>query len=153
MFRRLVAGLVLASATLAVAPVYAGSAASVGMTYGAEQSLLQLTHSRYHSLSPREVGRVLRRLGYHEIRIIDRRSRAYTVAAENHRGHDVILQVSARTGAVLSVRYLGKRRRGGDWGDHDWRGPGHGGRDRGWHERVPRPDHDRPRCWLPEGCY
>ena len=151
MIRKWAAGLIVAGAVLGAGPVYA-SAASAGTSTVAEQSLLQLVHSRQHYLSPHDVRRILRHQGYHEIRILGRHDRTYRVAAENYRGRDVILRVSARTGAVVSVRTLGERRRDG-WGHYDRQGPGHGGWHGGRYGPRPWPSDDRPRCWLPEGCY
>ena len=88
-------------------------------------------------LSYRELRRALRRQGYRLLDIVDRGRRTYTVTAENHRGRDFILRVSARSGAVLSVRPL--RRWAGGYGPGQW----------GDDDRYRR---DRERCWLPEGC-
>lgn len=79
------------------------------------------------SLSPRALRRALRHQGYRNIEILDRGRRTVTVQAENYRGRDYILRVSARSGAVISARRI-----------RNWQ---HDGR-----------DDDRERCWLPEGC-
>lgn len=83
-------------------------------------------HEYHHVLSPREVRRILRREGFRHIEFLDRHGRTYTAYAEDYRGRPVIVRVSARSGQIISVRRAGY---------------GHGG---GYH--------DRPRCWLPEGC-
>ena len=74
----------------------------------------------HHRLSGREIRRILRRQGWHDIEIVDRGRRTYTVRAENYRGRDYILRVSARSGEVISARRI---RRGGGYGG----GHGHGG--------------------------
>jgi len=55
-------------------------------------------------LSEREIRSVLRRAGYHEIRILDRDRRTYTVRAENRRGRDFIVTMNAYNGRILHVR-------------------------------------------------
>lgn len=88
--------------------------------------------SQRHYLSPREVRRILRDEGFRQIEFLDRDGRIYVARAENYRGRDVIVRVSARSGTIISVERV--RRRGG----HGW--DGHHG-------------DDRPQCWLPEGCW
>jgi hypothetical protein len=133
------AGGLIAMSTLAAVPAKAielqvGSASIqlVQDSYGWEHEW-----SERRGLSPRELRRALRQQGYRDIEILDRGRRTLTVQAENYRGRDYILRVSARTGVVISARRL--RHGGGD---------GYGG---GWDDRDGRDD-DRERCWLPEGC-
>jgi hypothetical protein len=89
---------------------------------------IQLVQDRYgweherRGLSPRELRRALRQQGFREVEILDRGRRTLTVQAENYRGRDYILRVSARTGHVISARRI---RHGGEYG-HGW--DGHDGR-------------------------
>ena len=93
-------------------------------------------------LSPRELRRALRQQGYSNIEILDRGRRTFTVQAENYRGHDYILRVSARTGAIISAQRIRS------WGGGGY-GGGHGG---GWGGHDGRPRDRDEQCWLPEGC-
>ena len=58
----------------------------------------------FDRLSEREVRRILRHNGWREIRFLDRNFRTYTVRAENWRGRDRILVVSALNGRILDNR-------------------------------------------------
>jgi hypothetical protein len=64
------------------------------------------------ALSPREIRRILRARGFSEIRYVDRRGSVYQARAENRRGRDVLVTVSARTGEVLDVQRIRGRGRG-----------------------------------------
>ena len=119
----MMAGLVALSALTAV------PANAVELKIGSAS--IQLVQDRYggehewserRGLSSRELRRALRQQGYRDIEVLDRNRRTLTVQAENYRGRDYILRVSARTGVVISARRI---RHGG--------GNGHGG------ERMGRP--------------
>jgi hypothetical protein len=132
--RRLAAAGLIAASTLTAMP----ASAAEPLTGGASIQLAQGGYEWEHDwedrrrLSPRELRRALRHQGFHDIEILDRGRRTYTVRAENHRGRDFILRVSARTGLVVSARPVRR------WADGGWDSPRHD---------------DRERCWLPEGCY
>lgn len=72
-------------------------------------------HRRVERLSPRQVRRILRRSGYQDIHRPNYQPRrnAYVVRAENRRGRDVRVVVSAFNGRILDVDRLGRGR-----GDH-----------------------------------
>lgn len=77
--------------------------------------------SERRGLSSRELRRALRQQGYRDIEVLDRNRRTLTVQAENYRGRDYILRVSARTGVVISARRI--RHGGGDgYGGDGWDG-------------------------------
>lgn len=104
----------LAAAAMAVgsllvsAPASAGSKVSVTVEIG-HPGYSSHQGGHYRTLSPREVRTILRREGFREIRYVDRRGSVYRAHAENRRGRDVLVTVSARTGAVLDVDRLGRR--------------------------------------------
>ena len=77
-------------------------------------------HRRDYRLHPREVRRIVRRNGFHDISRPDYRPRrnVYVVHAENRRGRDVRVIVNARNGRIIDVDRLG-RRHGGP--RHGWR--------------------------------
>lgn len=60
-------------------------------------------------LSGRDIRHILRQAGFREIRIVDENRRTYTVRAENWRGRDHILTVSAYNGRILDQRPLYRR--------------------------------------------
>ena len=134
MFRKhIAAGLVSLAMLAAAAPASAGGLSiSIGVGPGhayvpaLEQVDHRHRHEYRHTLSPREIRRILRREGFRNIEFLDRQGRTYTAYAETYRGRPVIVRVSARSGEVISVSRIGRGGRGGH--------------------------HDRPRCWLPEGC-
>jgi hypothetical protein len=123
-----IGAIVLAGALLAGFPAAASErpAAAVSEAHSGWQVISHDEWRRYEPLSPREVRRILRREGFRRIEFLDRRGRSYTARAEDWRGRPVIIRVSARSGAIISVQPVRRHR------------------DR---------DDDRPRCWLPEGCY
>lgn len=147
MFRTtLAAGLVALGSLAFTAP---SNAAGLSITIGpsAPYGSLELVDHRgggYGRLSPREVRRILRDEGYRQIQFLDRGGRIYTASAEDWRGREVIVRVSARSGDIISVRRIGRGRggHGGGYGD----GGGHGG---GYGDGGGRGDYE---CWLPEGC-
>ena len=59
-----------------------------------------------HTLSPKEVRRILRNRGYRDISYVDRRGKVYQVHARDYRGRRVGLVVSARSGAILTAYRL-----------------------------------------------
>ena len=133
----LAAGLVALS-TLAAVPAGAAELAAVSAPMQLAQSGYGWEHdwSERRGLSPRELRRALRQQGYSTVEILDRGRRTLTVQAENHRGRDYILRVSARTGVIISAqRIRGGGGYGGGRGDHDGRSRDGDGQ-----------------CWLPEGC-
>ena len=126
------AGLLSLAMFAAAAPAHAGDVSiSIGISqsgHGYAPGLKFVDHrGRHeyrHTLSPREIRRILRRHGFSHIEFVDTEGRTYTARAEDHRGRSVLVRVSARSGEVISVSRLRR-------GRHD----------------------DRPRCWLPEGCH
>jgi hypothetical protein len=134
MFRKHLAAGLLSFGMLAVAaPAHAGDVSiSIGISQSAHGYAPGVRyvdhrdrHDYRHTLSPREIRRMLRRDGFSHIEFLDTEGRTYTARADDHRGRPVLVRVSARSGEVSSVSRLGRGR------------GGHG---------------DRPRCWLPEGC-
>ena len=129
MFRTTIAASVVGLASLAfTAP---SNAAKMSVTIGspAGYGAVEFVDHRggwHDRLSPRDVRRILRDEGFRRIQFLDRGGRIYTASAEDWRGREVIVRVSSRSGAIISVDRIGRR---------------------GGHR-----DHDRPRCWLPEGC-
>ncbi len=124
MFKTTIAAAICALSTaLAVLPASA-DALRFGVTVGAPA--VQVYHGGWHGerahygLSPRQVRWILRDEGFRGIRYLDREGRTYIAQAIDYRGRDVVVRVSARTGAIVSVQLLHR---------------------------------DRPRCWLPEGCW
>lgn len=79
---------------------------------------------RDYRLPPRQVRRIVRRHGFHDISRPDYRPRrnVYVVRAENRRGRDVRVIVNARNGRIIDVDRL--HRKGRHHGRHDGR---HGG--------------------------
>lgn len=144
--QRVAAGLVALGTLVAVAPAHAAHGPQIvspSISYiETGDSGYRWVHQRYRNdrLSPRELRRTLRHQGYRLVDILDRTPRSYTVQAENYRGRSYILQVSARSGVILSARPL--RHRAGGRRHHE--------RDEDRHDR---PRRDDERCWLPEGCY
>ena len=63
-----------------------------------------------HMLSPREVRGILRANGFRQIRFVDRRGPVYQARAENRRGRDVLVTVSARSGNIINVDRAGRGR-------------------------------------------
>jgi hypothetical protein len=61
-------------------------------------------------LSDREIRRIVRSAGYREIRIVDEGRRSYRVRAEDRRGRDYILTVSAYSGSIIDRDRIGGRR-------------------------------------------
>ncbi|HWT30092.1 MAG TPA: hypothetical protein VN240_03595 [Propylenella sp.] len=59
-----------------------------------------------HTLSAKEVRRILRNRGYRDISYVDRRGKIYQVHARDYRGRRVGLVVSARSGAILTAYRL-----------------------------------------------
>ena len=107
----LVAGALALGTLIGTAPANAGSDVSVKIEIGTPGYSKHHPGDRYHrTLSPREVRRILRNRGYSEIRYVDRRGSIYQAHAENRRGRDVLVTVSARNGEILDVQRL--RRRG-----------------------------------------
>jgi hypothetical protein len=67
---------------------------------------------RHHDyLSTREVRRILRHRGFHEVRFVDSSGSIYRAYAEDYRGRDVLVTVSARSGAILDVDRIGRHHR------------------------------------------
>jgi hypothetical protein len=64
-------------------------------------------HGHHHTLSAKEVKRILRHRGYRDITYLDRRGTIYQVRARDYRGRRVGLVVSARNGAILTAYRLG----------------------------------------------
>lgn len=93
---------------VAIAPANAGSNVSVKIEFG-NPGYNKHDRHQVRTLSPQEVRRILRREGYREIRYVDRRGSVYRARAENRRGRDVLVTVSARSGAVIDVQRLGRR--------------------------------------------
>jgi len=62
-----------------------------------------------HWTSPREVRRILRRAGFHEIRHVESQGRSYVARALDYRDRPVIVRVSARSGEILTVRRVHRR--------------------------------------------
>lgn len=56
-----------------------------------------------HTLSAKEVRRILHGRGYHDIDYVDSRGSIYQVRATDHRGHRVGLVVSARNATILKA--------------------------------------------------
>ena len=135
----LAAGLVALSA-LAAVPAGAAEPPTVSTSIQLAQGGYGWEHewSERRGLSPRELRRALRQQGYSNIEILDRGRRTLTVQAENYRGRDYLLRVSARTGAVISAQRI-----------RSWGGGGYGG---GWGGHDGRPRDRDEQCWLPEGC-
>ena len=59
-----------------------------------------------HTLSAKEVRRVLRSRGYRDITYVDRRGSTYQVHARDYRGRRVGLVVSARNAAIITAYRL-----------------------------------------------
>jgi hypothetical protein len=93
---------------VAAAPANAGANVSVTIEFG-HPGYSKYHNVHYRTLSPHEVRRILRRKGFREIRYVDRRGSIYRAHAENYRGRDVLVTVSARTGQILDVDRLGWR--------------------------------------------
>jgi hypothetical protein len=93
---------------LAAAPANAGTSVSVTVEFG-HPGYARHHDVQYRTLSPHEVRRILRREGFREIRYVDRRGSIYRAHAENYRGRDVLVTVSARTGQIIDVDRLGRR--------------------------------------------
>lgn len=125
MFKTTIAAAICALSTaFAVVPA---SAEGLRFEVTVEAPTIQVYHGGWHGeehvhygLSPRQVRWILRDEGFRGIRYLDRQGRTYTAHAIDYRGRDVVVRVSARTGAIVSVQLLRR---------------------------------DRPRCWLPEGCW
>ena len=100
----LAAGIVALGALGAAAPANADTNVSVEFRIG------QPTYVSYyhHTLSPQQVRRILRDEGFRHIRYVDRRGTVYRARAENRRGRDVLVTVSARTGHIINVERLGR---------------------------------------------
>lgn len=126
MFRKTIAaGLFAIGALAATAPANAAGLSVVIDSSYATVGIERVDHRGGYALSPREVRRILRYEGYRQIQFLDRGGRVYTARAEDYRGRDVIVRVSARSGNIISVRRLG----GGGGGHGGGHGDGHGG---GW---------------------
>ena len=108
----LVAGTIALGSLVAAAPAHAGGNVSVTVQFGQPGYTKHWGGHGYQqrALSPQEVRKALRRHGFREIRYVDRRGSVYRAQAENPRGRDVLVTVSARTGAILDVQRL--RRQG-----------------------------------------
>ncbi len=108
LFKTTLAAAALSLASLgAAAPANAGTSVSVEIEIG--HPGYSYHHGYYRTLSPQEVRHILRRQGFHEIRYVDRRGSVYRALAENYRGRDVFVTVSARSGAILDIDRLGRR--------------------------------------------
>ncbi len=103
--KNLAAAGILALGALAAAPASAGTSVSVSIEFGGPA---YASYNHHHSFSPQQVRRILRREGFSHIRYVDRRGSVYRALAENHRGRDVLVTVSARTGHILDVDRLGR---------------------------------------------
>ena len=102
----LAAGVIALGTLVGSVPAQAGSNVSVTIELG------QPGYGKYHSgkhdyrLTPREVRRILRANGFRDIQYVDRKGSVYQARAENRRGRDVLVTVSARTGQVIDVQRL-----------------------------------------------
>ncbi len=106
LFRTTLAAAAIALGSLvAAAPASAGSTVSVTVEFG-HPGYSKHNRDYYRALSPQQVRKILRREGFREIRYVDRRGSVYRAHAENRRGRDVLVTVSARSGAVLDVKRL-----------------------------------------------
>ncbi len=101
----LAAGAIALGALAASAPAQAGSNVSISFAFGYPTYAYDYG---YHTLSPQQVRRILRDEGFREIRYVDRRGSIYRARAENRRGRDVLVTVSARTGHILNVDRLAR---------------------------------------------
>ena len=106
----LAAAVIAVGALVTAAPANAGGNFSFSIQAGHPGYWYEYPERHRRELSPREVRRILRHEGFREIRFIDRRGSVYRARAENRRGRDVIVTVSARSGAILEVERV--RRRG-----------------------------------------
>ncbi len=100
----LAAAAVAIGALGAAAPASAGSSVSVTVEFGRPT---YASYYHHYTLSPQQVRRILRDQGFSHIRYCDRRGSVYQARAENRRGRDVLVTVSARTGHILEVQKLG----------------------------------------------
>jgi hypothetical protein len=110
----LAAGVIAVAALVGSAPANAGSGPSVTIEFGhpGYGKHYRGGDRHYRTLSPQEVRRILRAQGFREIRYVDRQGSVYQARAENRRGRDVLVTVSARSGAVIDVQRLRGRGRG-----------------------------------------
>lgn len=111
MFKRtIVAAICALSTALAVVPASAdGFRLGVSVATPAVEAYHGGRHGGarwHHTLSPREIRWILRNEGFHGIRYLDREGRTYSAHAIDHRGRNVAVRVSARTGAIISVHLL-----------------------------------------------
>ena len=109
--KTIAAGVIALGALVAAAPAQAGGGVSVRIDIG-QPGYTKHYGDRYdydRTFSPREIRRILRRQGFSEIRYVDRRGSIYRARAEDWRGRDVAITVSARTGAILEVQRLRHR--------------------------------------------
>lgn len=104
----LVAGVLALGVLAGTAPANAHSNVSVTVEIGApgHGNSYRGGDRDQRTLSPQQVRRILRDRGYRGIRYVDRQGSIYRARAENRRGRDVVVAVSARTGQVLDVRRL-----------------------------------------------
>ena len=101
--KNLAAAGVLALGALAAAPANAGTDVSISIEFGRPT---YASYYHHYTLSPQQVRRILRHEGFRQIRYVDRRGSIYRAYAENRRGRDVRVTVSARTGQILDVERL-----------------------------------------------
>ncbi len=141
-FRNTLAAGLVAISTLAAVPAGAAQLPNISIQLAQGGYGWEHDWNERRGLSPRELRRALRQQGYSNIEILDRGRRTLTVQAENYRGRDYILRVSARTGAIISAQRIRS------WGGGGY-GGGHGG---GWGGHDGRPRDRDEQCWLPEGC-
>lgn len=66
-------------------------------------------HDHRDRVTQRDVRRILYRNGFDDIRWIDRQGRVFVARAEDRRGRDVRVVVSARSGAIIDVDRIGRR--------------------------------------------
>lgn len=117
MFKSIAAAVVLA-ATVSTAP--AANAAEFGIGFGNGGGWIELApvydgrrggwddgwrYERHTEdrLSAREVRRIVRDAGFHDVKIVDEDRRTYTLVARNWNGKKRIIEVSAYSGRILSV--------------------------------------------------
>ncbi len=114
--KTIAAGVVALGALAASAPANAGTL-SFSIEVGRPTAVHDYNYSygskgyhhghKHHTLSAKEVRRILRHRGYRDISYLDRRGTIYQVRARDYRGRRVGLVVSARNGAILTAYRLG----------------------------------------------
>jgi hypothetical protein len=102
MFSKTIAAGVIALTALTAIPANAGGL-TIDFGYGAGPGWSGNGGHGWHNerLAPREVRRILRHKGYHQIRFADRRGSTYEVTARRN-GRDFYMVVSAWSGDILS---------------------------------------------------